>query len=1475
MEILTHFLSTKASHLIFIRHHRPLKTSPKPLRSFTGVHSQLTLPNSLQSDTLQALEWDSLCAHLARFTSTSTARSVAQRATIPIGSSPEESQKLLDQTSAAISVMNSGPPLDLSQFQDIAEIVDSAVSGTLLTVGELCSVRRTLIAARTVAERLIQIDDGSDRIGSLLEIIHGCDFQSELEQKIGFCIDCNLLVILDRASEELEMIRSERKKNMENMEALLKAVSTRVFQGGGIDRPLVTKRRRRFCVGVRATHRRLVPGGIVLDISSSGATYYMEPGEAVELNNSEVTLSNSEKEEEVAILSMLTAEIAESEMGIKYVLDCILAIDLAFARAGYSQWMNGVCPILTSETCPAGYLGDTYDQLLVDIEGIQHPLLLAKRDFPNILEVKRENSFELDGGNGVADKGSILEGHPDFPVPIDIKVKCGTRVVVISGPNTGGKTASMKTLGVASLMSKAGLYLPAKNAPKLPWFDLVLADIGDHQSLEQSLSTFSGHISRICNILELASEQSLVLIDEICSGTDPSEGVALSASILKYLGDRVNLAVVTTHYADLSLLKEKDARFENAAMEFCLKTLQPTYQVLWGSTGDSNALSIAKSIGFDINIIERAQKWLDKLRPEMQQERRGLLYESLVEERGRLKAEAEKSASLHADTMEIYNELNFFLSFCTMDSPIKLRDEAEELDKRVEALMAKETQQARQEVNAVKSEIQTVMQDFDNLLRITIPEQYNTLIRKSEDRIASIVEVHSPPASGLPGSEANRRSYTPQLGERVLVKSLGDKIATVVQAPGDDDAILVQYGKIKVRVNKTEIRATRGAKKSSTSNLMSQVKKQVQQIDSESQIEKPKEGYSARVQTSRNTVDLRGMRVEAAARHLTAAISDREAQSVIFVVHGTGTGAVKKRTLEILGKHPRVTKYEPESPTNWGCTVAYIKVSNHKKCISEGNQLHRIRLMIWRSIRKIGMEVASCNVQTYDDEEKALAVLLDAFGSLFSLEQIASAYCKAGRDPNLAGQLLYDSQGASSSAASVYCEPIKEEVDGNASATSNSAAVRISSHADQKIRAPKKKGRAVSAGSVSSFLGKDYVVKSRPVVNGSSVAMKPLKLDANEWLVPDDGEQNVKQSRSVNGSMQENMVEFLFNMLGNGSKMEREVIRDVLDECGYDMQAGMEKLINLSDITAERNDKRLREATEKLSKASLNNEGPRQGLNQHPNCSESDSAWQKRNDLQKEVLAALFTAERDEEEPPRRIVRHPRRAVSSSEVVCQPLREVMVSKAIEARALAAVDNAKSEAAEVEDEYQRLRRIVVESRATMKEYFRSSIEAFTKEEYEKAERLMEKGKFFSMKAQQADDESNSKLFETKYAETEDQVPLNLHEHDPKEAIRFLKLHLSNLSGISCAFALLISLLKCVQLPHYQSCFLFFLASAIKYLKIVVETNEEDTSKGKRKRTVKKFLERESLGYTEDEGRPGIIMVQVDNLDRSKLSFYEQN
>ncbi|XP_061977811.1 uncharacterized protein LOC133698773 isoform X2 [Populus nigra] len=913
MELFNHFIFIKKSPILFFTTKPPFST--KALTKPFDSHSpKLTPPaHSLQLETLKTLEWSSLCNQLTPFTSTSMGQSITRNAKIPIGKSKEESQKLLDQTDAALAVMESGP-LDFSGIEDITRILDSAVSGTLLTVGELCAVRRTLRAARAVLERLKDSGDCSERISSillylnryapLLEILQNCSFQIELEKKVGFCIDCNLSKILDRASEDLEIIRSERKRNMENLDRLLKGISARIFQAGGIDKPLVTKRRSRLCVGVRASHRYLIPDGVVLNVSSSGVTYFMEPGEAVELNNLEVMLSDSEKAEEIAILSLLTSEIAESARDIKYMLDGIIEVDLSFARAAYAYWMNGVRPIWTSEGC-GGISSSGGDYLLsIDIEGIRHPLLhgTSRKRLSNILGSNSLNSMEVDE-DSMLDTGKPSKNVSEFPVPINIKVERGTRVVVISGPNTGGKTASMKTLGVASLMSKAGLYLPAKNTPKLPWFDFVLADIGDHQSLEQNLSTFSGHISRICKILEVASNESLVLIDEICSGTDPSEGVALSTSILHYLRDHVNLAVVTTHYADLSLLKDKDSRFENAAMEFSLETLQPTYQILWGCTGDSNALSIAKSIGFDSNIIERARKWVEKLVPEKQQERSGMLYQSLLEERNRLEAQARKAASLHTEIMELYHEI---------------QAEAEDLDGRVKALMAKETQLVQLELKAANSQIETVVQNVETQLRKARPDQFNSLIKKSESAIASIVEAHCS-SDSLPASETDTSSYTPQLGEQVLVKRLGNKLATVVEAPRDDETVLVQYGKIRVRMKKSDIRAIKSDKKSKSTILVPSLKRQVKQSFSE--LNKDEEvSHGPRVQTSKNTVDLRGMRVEEAAQHLNMAISAREPLSVIFVVHGMGTGAVKEGALEVLGMEANCLIYRVQIDGAW-CMV--------------------------------------------------------------------------------------------------------------------------------------------------------------------------------------------------------------------------------------------------------------------------------------------------------------------------------------------------------------------------------------------------------------------------------------------------------------------------------------------------------------------------------------------------------------------------
>ncbi|KAK9051713.1 hypothetical protein SSX86_028341 [Deinandra increscens subsp. villosa] len=872
---------------------RPLKCSAE-----TTSH-RLRLAESLQDETLKILEWPSVCNQISAFTSTTMAFSAARDALLPIGRTPEESRRLLNQTSAAFALHL---PPDFSGIEDVSELVESSVSGQLLSIREICAVKRTLRSARDLFEQLKRISLQSDRYYPLLEILQNCNFLTELERKIDFCIDCKFSIILDRASEDLEIIRLERKSNMDDLDSLLKDVSTKIFQAGGIDKPLVTKRRSRMCVGIKASHKSLLPNGVVLNVSSSGATYFMEPKDAVDLNNMEVKLSNAERVEEQAILGLLTSEIAQSGSEIKYLLDRVLEVDFAVARAAHARWMNGVCPIISSGGFRSGGLS-------IDIEGIQHPLLLetSLKSLSGHATSKSGNSVLWCEGNGVI-------GQPlTFPVPIDIKVEHETRVVVISGPNTGGKTASMKTLGVASIMLKAGMYITARNHPTLPWFDFIMADIGDSQSLEQSLSTFSGHLSRICKMLEATTKQSLILIDEIGSGTDPSEGVALSTSILEYLKDRVNLAMTTTHYADLSLLKEKDSQYENAAMEFSLKTLQPTYRILWGSTGESNALSIAKSIGFDENIVERAETWVKRLMPDKAEKRRGLLYQSLVEEKNRLEVQANRASYIYSNVMGLYNEI---------------KDEANDLERREVALKAKEAQNIKKEVITVKYQLETIVKDFEAKIATASIDQLNALLKESESAISSVIEAHCYTEESS-ATEADGSSLSLKLGDQVTVMGLGNKLATIVEPPGTDGTALVQYGKIRVRVNTSSMRAVQSSDTTPTPNSQSQIKKQGQRIRSLKSLSEVKHSeevlYGPVVQTSKNTVDLRGMRVEEASHNLNLAINTTGSGSVLFIIHGMGTGVVKESALQILKKHPRVLKFEQESPTNYGCTVAHIK----------------------------------------------------------------------------------------------------------------------------------------------------------------------------------------------------------------------------------------------------------------------------------------------------------------------------------------------------------------------------------------------------------------------------------------------------------------------------------------------------------------------------------------------------------------------
>ncbi|KAI4296724.1 hypothetical protein L6164_036658 [Bauhinia variegata] len=498
------------------------------------------------------------------------------------------------------------------------------------------------------------------------------------------------------------------------------------------------------------------------------------------------------------------------------------------------------------------------------------------------------------------------------------------------------------------------------------------------------------------------------------------------------------------------------------------------------------------------------------------------------------------------------------------------------------------------------------------------------------------------------------------------------------------------------------------------------------------------------------------------------------------------------------------------------------------------------------------MEVSGQNGFKYDEEEKALKILLDTFGSAFSLEDIASAYQKASRNPDMAGEILSDMQRSSSTSTS---HSWKEEARVEESSESSvDFSFERSSQEGRNCRSLKPKARPVSVGTVSSILGKGYV-GSTPSTNGSCKTTKPMKLDAN--VVPMSaiwGNDEPKPNVSKHNQLHQDMEDFLFKMLGDGFQLDRNVIRDVLDSCGYDMQKSMGKLLDgsfrmldertnvageSSNRFTEMNPKSEVLSSEKFQSANYHrgerSRLPKKGAELH-------GQERERANLQKEVLTALFTAHESSEESPRRTARDVNKFSSYGQVICEPLEDSRedFKYTVKFSELEKINEGADE-----DDYQNLRKAVKEYRVTMNEYYKAAIDAFAKGEHAKAEKLLDEGHFFLKKAREADEESNKMILETGGTTEAEAMVLDLHDHDAREAIRLLKCHLSSLSGI----------------PSFE------------YLKVIIDASDQNTSKRSCRKLVMKLLEKESIQWSEGENA-GTILIRLNSVERKRLSFIKK-
>ena len=797
-------------------------------------------------ETLELLEWQRLCQHLATFAETKLGAVAARNLQLP--TTKEGSLQLLSQTQEIYNLEQQSSGWTFKGIKDISEALERTNIGGLLSAKELLDVATTLAGVRYLRRT---IDGLAEELPTLNQLVLDLRTYPEIEQSIHHCID-DRGEITDRANPKLADIRNKIKSLRTKIRQILQRIMQKNM--GAMQEAVITMRSDRFVLPVKAPQKDSVPG-IVHDASGTGSTLYIEPKSVVELGNQLRQAEKQEKREEEAILRALTDKIVEVQEDIEDLLAIATVLDLATARARYSTWLEANPPRFTNP------------EETITLKRLQHPLL--------VWQAKHE------------------EGNP--VVPIDVKIEPQTRVVAITGPNTGGKTVTLKTIGLSALMAKAGMFVPAQVPVEIPWFEAILADIGDEQSLQQSLSTFSGHIRRISRIIEAikpedaAIKSSLVLLDEVGAGTDPAEGSALAIALLQYLAQHTTLTVATTHYGELKALKYQDERFENASVEFDDSTLQPTYRLLWGIPGRSNALTIAQRLGLDTEIVEAAQNLVGVTKTQDVNE----VIAALEAQRREQEAKAAEAGKLLAETEKFYREVS---------------QRAESLQAREQELKLSQEKAVEKAILDAKSQIAQVIH---NLQRGEPTGQKAQKATESLDKIANRhLKTTQPPKPPKP-------DYKPQIGEKVRIPSLG-QTGEVLEIDETQKELTVRFGFMKMSIGWGEIESLDGQK------VKTPAKTQPKQNKTQPAARtKP----PVTVRTSQNTLDIRGSRVANAEIEVDNALAKAIESGVLWIIHGKGTGKLREGVHEFLKHHPQVAKYElaPQKEGGAGVTLVYLK----------------------------------------------------------------------------------------------------------------------------------------------------------------------------------------------------------------------------------------------------------------------------------------------------------------------------------------------------------------------------------------------------------------------------------------------------------------------------------------------------------------------------------------------------------------------
>lgn len=774
----------------------------------------------MREKTIRILEYNKILTKLEEQAGSEMAKKVVSGLR-PFHEIPVIRDMLMETTEAVRLILHKGP-LPLGGFYDIEDSLHRARKGGSLTMKQLLQIHFNLSLARRVTTFLKSDLPPLPVIQSIGEVIA---VHKNLEDEIDRCI-LSEDEMADNASPELKQIRRAILRQNDALKSKINHIINSAENRTMLQDAIVTVRDGRYVIPVKQEHRGKFPG-IVHDQSSTGATVFIEPQVIVNLNNELRQLELQEKAEIERILTELTARVAEHYHDLLNNQKLLVQLDVIMAKGKLSMLQHGEEPQISE------------DGELV-LKEARHPLL-----------------------------------DPKKVVPIDLSIGGSYNTLVITGPNTGGKTVTLKTAGLLSMMAQTGLHIPAAGGSRIPVWKDIFADIGDEQSIEQSLSTFSSHMTNIVDIVKHAGEGCLVLVDELGAGTDPTEGAALAIAILEDLEKKGAATIATTHYTELKKYAISTEGVENASMEFNVETLSPTYRLAIGVPGKSNAFEISQKLGLPGEIIETSRRLLDGGDIQFEE-----VISALEADKKAAEEERDEAVRLNQE-MKIRKE--------------ELEQQAKKLEEKKTEILNKAKEEARQILQEAKDVSKEVQEELRELKKIESLGQRNRIFDENRKKLRDaagkyrekvIREVNDNPVS----AEELR------LGDRVKVLSLGQN-GEIVTLPDEKGELTVQVGILKAKVNLDDIMLIEGG--ALDVNRPRKVRKNYGSM------------YKTKTQNVSISIDVRGKSLDDAVMDVDKYLDDATMAGLkeVTIIHGRGEGILRKGLQEMMRSHKHVKRF--------------------------------------------------------------------------------------------------------------------------------------------------------------------------------------------------------------------------------------------------------------------------------------------------------------------------------------------------------------------------------------------------------------------------------------------------------------------------------------------------------------------------------------------------------------------------------------